>query len=107
MAANQASIDEVAEKTLECLKSEVPSDLPGITFLSGGQSDRHSTAHLDAMNKIGGFDWKLSFSYGRALQQAALKTWLGKEENKFVEEITNSINYGRIRWYNNHSCRYQ
>ena len=82
MAANQASIDEVAEKTLECLKSEVPSDLPGITFLSGGQSDRHSTAHLDAMNKIGGFDWKLSFSYGRALQQAALKTWLGKEENK-------------------------
>ena len=80
--ANQASVDEVAEKTLECLKSEVPSNLPGITFLSGGQSDLHSTAHLNAMNSIGGFDWKLSFSYGRALQQSALKAWLGKEENK-------------------------
>jgi fructose-bisphosphate aldolase, class I len=82
LSANQASIDEVAEKTLECLKAEVPSNLPGITFLSGGQSDLSSTAHLDAMNKIGGFDWKLSFSYGRALQQPALKAWLGKEENK-------------------------
>ena len=81
LSANQASIDEVAEKTLECLKAEVPSNLPGITFLSGGQSDLSSTAHLDAMNKIGGFDWKLSFSYGRALQQPALKAWLGKEEN--------------------------
>ena len=81
LSANQASIDEVAEKTLECLKAEVPSNLPGITFLSGGQSDLSSTAHLDAMNKIGGFDWKLSFSYGRALQQPVLKAWLGKEEN--------------------------
>ena len=82
LSANQASIDEVAEKTLECLIAEVPSNLPGITFLSGGQSDLSSTAHLDAMNKMGGFDWKLSFSYGRALQQPALKAWLGKEENK-------------------------
>ena len=81
LSANQATIDEVAEKTLECLKAEVPSSLPGITFLSGGQSDLSSTAHLDAMNKMGGFDWKLSFSYGRALQQPALKAWLGKEEN--------------------------
>ena len=55
--------------------------MPGITFLSGGQSDIDATAHLDAMNKIGGFKWKLSFSYGRALQQAALKTWMGKDEN--------------------------
>ena len=86
LSANQASIDEVAEKTLECLKSEVPSDLPGITFLSGGQSDISSTAHLDAMNRIGGFDWKLSFSYGRALQQPALKAWLGKEENKLAAQ---------------------
>jgi fructose-bisphosphate aldolase class I len=84
---NQAGVDEVAEKTLECLKSEVPSNLPGITFLSGGQSDLHSTAHLDAMNKIGGFDWRLSFSYGRALQQSALKAWLGKEENRAAAQL--------------------
>ena len=80
-ANKQASVEEVAEKTLKCLLANVPSDLPGITFLSGGQSDIDATAHLDAMNKIGGFDWKLSFSYGRALQQPALKTWLGKKEN--------------------------
>ena len=77
----QASIEEVAEKTLQCLKSSVPDELPGIVFLSGGQSDLDATAHLDAMNKIGGFKWKLSFSYGRALQQAALKTWAGKDDN--------------------------
>lgn len=81
LCESQASIAEVAEMTLRCLKENVPSDLPGITFLSGGQSDLNSTAHLDAMNKIGGFPWKLSFSYGRALQQAALKSWLGKIEN--------------------------
>jgi fructose-bisphosphate aldolase class I len=81
LCESQASIAEVAEITLRCLKENVPSDLPGITFLSGGQSDLNSTAHLDAMNKIGGFPWKLSFSYGRALQQAALKSWLGKIEN--------------------------
>ena len=80
-ANKQAGVEEVAEKTLKCLLANVPSDLPGITFLSGGQSDIDATAHLDAMNKIGGFDWKLSFSYGRALQQPALKTWLGKKEN--------------------------
>ena len=78
-AEAQASIQEVAEKTVQCLKENVPSDLPGITFLSGGQSDVNATAHLDAMNKIGGFSWKLSFSYGRALQQPSLKAWLGKE----------------------------
>ena len=80
-ANEQASVEEVAEKTLKCLLANVPSDLPGITFLSGGQSDIDATAHLDAMNKIGGFDWKLSFSYGRALQQPGLNTWLGKKEN--------------------------
>lgn len=78
---DQADINEVAEKTVECLKANVPSELPGITFLSGGQSDVDATAHLDAMNKIGGFTWKLSFSYGRALQQPALKAWMGKAEN--------------------------
>tara|TARA_B100000963_G_scaffold96177_1_gene82930 strand:+ start:14269 stop:15285 length:1017 start_codon:yes stop_codon:yes gene_type:complete len=83
---NQAGIDEVAKKTLECLISNVPSDLPGITFLSGGQSDVLATAHLDAMNKIGGFNWKLSFSYGRALQASALKAWGGKRENVFISQ---------------------
>ena len=77
----QAPIEEVAEKTLECLKSSISNDTPGVVFLSGGQGDIDSTAHLDAMNKIGGFSWKLSFSYGRALQQAALKSWQGKTEN--------------------------
>ena len=77
----QAGVQEVAEKTVKCLLENVPEDLPGIAFLSGGQSDIDATAHLDAMNKIGGFPWKLSFSYGRALQQAALKAWMGKEEN--------------------------
>ena len=80
-AEAQASIQEVAEMTVQCLQENVPSDLPGITFLSGGQSDVNATAHLDAMNKIGGFSWKLSFSYGRALQQPSLKAWLGKKEN--------------------------
>ena len=80
-AKDKAGIEEVAQITVKCLKENVPNELPGITFLSGGQSDIDATAHLDAMNKIGGFDWKLSFSYGRALQQPALKAWLGKSEN--------------------------
>ena len=80
-STEQASIEEVAQRTVECLKAYVPEDLPGITFLSGGQSDINATAHLNAMNKIGGFNWKLSFSYGRALQQPALKAWMGKVGN--------------------------
>ena len=80
-SSNKADIDEVASQTIRCLKMYVPDDLPGVTFLSGGQSDLDSTAHLDAMNRIGGFAWKLSFSYGRALQQPALKAWMGKKEN--------------------------
>ena len=79
--SGQADVEEVARKTIDCLKAYVPDDLPGVTFLSGGQSDIDATAHLDAMNKIGGFNWKLSFSYGRALQQPALKAWMGKKEN--------------------------
>ena len=82
----QASINEVATKTIDCLVKNVPSELPGIAFLSGGQSDVLATAHLDAMNKIGGFSWKLSFSYGRALQAAALKAWEGKVENIFISQ---------------------
>ena len=80
-STNKADVNEVANQTIKCLKMRVPDDLPGITFLSGGQSDLDSTSHLDAMNKIGGFTWKLSFSYGRALQQPALKAWMGKKEN--------------------------
>ena len=79
--SEQAGVGEVAKKTLDCLKNNVPAELPGVTFLSGGQSDLLATAHLDAMNKIGGFSWRLSFSYGRALQAPALKAWGGKTEN--------------------------
>lgn len=70
-----ADVDEVAEATLMCLKSSVPAILPGIVFLSGGQSDEAATAHLDAMNRLGPHPWPLSFSYGRAMQSAALKLW--------------------------------
>ena len=71
----QADVQEVAESTLMCLKSTVPAILPGIVFLSGGQDDAHATAHLDAMNRLGPNPWPLSFSYGRAMQQAALTLW--------------------------------
>jgi fructose-bisphosphate aldolase class I len=70
-----AEVEEVAEATLTCLKSTVPAILPGIVFLSGGQSDEAATAHLDAMNRSGPHPWTLSFSYGRAMQSAALKVW--------------------------------
>ena len=85
-AEKQAGVEEVAEKTVDCLLKNVPSSLPGITFLSGGQSDIHATAHLDAMNKLGGLLWKVSFSYGRALQASALKAWKGKPENMFISQ---------------------
>ena len=85
-AEKQAGVQEVAEKTVDCLLKNVPASLPGITFLSGGQSDIHATAHLDAMNKLGGSLWKVSFSYGRALQAAALKAWKGKPENMFISQ---------------------
>jgi fructose-bisphosphate aldolase, class I len=79
--AKRASVEEVAEKTVRLLKSCVPASVPGIAFLSGGQSDEDATAHLDAMNKMGPLPWRLSFSYGRALQGAPQKTWSGKSEN--------------------------
>ncbi len=79
--ANQASVAEVAEKTIRLLKACVPAAVPGIAFLSGGQSDADATAHLDAMNRIGGLPWPLTFSYGRALQAAPQKAWSGKAEN--------------------------
>jgi fructose-bisphosphate aldolase class I len=79
--AKRASVEEVAEKTVKMLKECVPGAVPGIAFLSGGQSDEEATAHLDAMNKIGNLPWKLTFSYGRALQHAPQTTWKGKSEN--------------------------
>src|SRR5215510_6127062 len=79
--AKQASVSEVAEKSVRLLKACVPAAVPGIAFLSGGQSDEEATAHLDAMNRIGDLPWRLTFSYGRALQAAPQKAWSGKSEN--------------------------
>jgi fructose-bisphosphate aldolase class I len=80
-ASDRASVDEVADVTLECFYKHVPAAVPGIVFLSGGQSDEDATTHLNAMNARGKHPWQLSFSYGRALQAPALKAWGGKEEN--------------------------
>ncbi|MEQ1889561.1 MAG: class I fructose-bisphosphate aldolase [Alphaproteobacteria bacterium] len=80
-SAKKAGIAEIAEKTIRCLKDCVPSAVPGIAFLSGGQSDEEATANLGAMNALGGLPWKLTFSYGRALQQPAIMAWAGKPEN--------------------------
>jgi fructose-bisphosphate aldolase class I len=80
-SGKRAGIEEVAERTVKVLKNCVPGAVPGIAFLSGGQSDEEATAHLDAMNKIGNLPWRLTFSYGRALQHAPQTTWKGKSEN--------------------------
>jgi fructose-bisphosphate aldolase, class I len=77
----QASDDEIAHETVRCFLRHVPAAVPGIVFLSGGQSEEEATSRLNAMNALGPHPWKLSFSYGRALQAAALKAWGGKEEN--------------------------
>jgi len=77
----QVSVEEVAEKTVRMLKDCVPPAVPGIAFLSGGQSDEEATAHLDAINKMGDLPWRVTFSYGRALQAAPQKAWSGKAEN--------------------------
>lgn len=82
---DQAGIDEVAEATVRCLKASVPASLPGIVFLSGGQSDEAATAHLNAMNQMGPHPWPLSFSYGRAMQSAALKLWSKDMEKNFAD----------------------
>jgi fructose-bisphosphate aldolase class I len=80
-SSKKSSVQDVAEKTVKVLKACVPGAVPGIAFLSGGQSDEDATAHLDAMNKIGNLPWALTFSYGRALQHAPQTTWAGKPEN--------------------------
>jgi len=80
-SAKRAAVAEVAEKTVRVLKACVPAAVPGIAFLSGGQSDEEATAHLDAINKLGPLPWHVTFSYGRALQAAPQKAWSGKAEN--------------------------
>jgi len=77
---NRASPQQVAEATVRCLKRYVPSAVPGIAFLSGGQSSEEASEHLSLMNKLGGLPWELTFSYGRALQDSAIKAWGGKTE---------------------------
>ena len=79
--SQQATVEEVAERTLALLRRVVPAAVPGIAFLSGGQSDELASAHLSAMNAIGGVPWELTFSYGRALQATPLSAWSGQEDN--------------------------
>ncbi len=80
-SSQKATVEEVAEATVRCFRATVPAAVPGIVFLSGGQSDELATAHLNAMNKLGPHPWQLSFSYGRALQAPALKAWKGESAN--------------------------
>ena len=88
-----ASVQEVGTATLRCLLRTVPAAVPGIVFLSGGQSDRLATAHLNAINRLPGpKPWKLSFSYGRALQDAALEAWHGRDEN--VKAAQEALSHG-------------
>ncbi len=84
----QAGVDQVAEMTVAVLRRRVPAAVPGIAFLSGGQSEEEATAHLNAMNSLGGQPWELSFSYGRALQQSALKAWGGDPANVSAAQST-------------------
>jgi fructose-bisphosphate aldolase class I len=80
-ARERPSVEDVARRTVDCLLAQVPAAVPGIAFLSGGQGDEDATAHLSAMNQLGPLPWRLTFSYGRALQTAAMITWNGKPEN--------------------------
>jgi len=91
----QANVREVAERTLACFRRVVPAAVPGIVFLSGGQSDEVATAHLNEMNKLGGGPWELSFSYGRALQAPALKAWGGSDA---------SLGAGQKAYYHRAKC---
>ncbi|WP_019626122.1 class I fructose-bisphosphate aldolase [Thioalkalivibrio sp. ALJT] len=91
----QVDVEDVAHATLRCLESAVPAILPGIVFLSGGQSDADATRHLDAINRIGGAPWPLSFSYGRGMQQAALQLW-GQDMAGNYEKAQQTV-YARAR----------
>lgn len=92
----QADMEKVSEQTVKCLSETVPADVPGCAFLSGGQSDLDATHHLNYMNEnfADKLNWNLTFSYGRALQQTALKTWSGKPEN---EEAAQDVLYHRAK----------
>ena len=79
--ADQASPERIARATLDCFRRHVPAAVPGIVFLSGGQSEVEATVNLDAINRLEGRPWPLSFSYGRALQASALKAWGGSPDN--------------------------
>ena len=94
LQTEKSSKISIAEKTIECFKDTVPDEVPGIVFLSGGQSEIEATENLDQMNKIGGFPWNLSFSYGRALQASALKVWSGEKNN---EELASNAFEHRAR----------
>jgi fructose-bisphosphate aldolase class I len=80
-SAAQATAEEVAQWTIRCFRETVPAAVPGIVFLSGGQSDEQASENLNAINSLGEQPWKLSFSYGRALQAPALKAWGGSADN--------------------------
>ena len=89
-SSEKVTTEEIAKKTLDCLKKNVPSDVPGIAFLSGGQSEQDATNNLDAINKINDTNFLITFSYGRALQQSALKTWSKEMSNtKAIHDIFN------------------
>ena len=85
---DRPSVEDVARRTVDVLKEHVPAAVPGIAFLSGGQTDEEATAHLSAMNRISGKPWPMTFSYGRALQNVALRTWAGRRENFTVARQT-------------------
>ena len=93
-ATRQAGVQEVAEQTVRCLLNTVPAAVPGVAFLSGGQSAEVATAHLNAMSKMGPLPWSLSFSYGRALQDPALATWKGQDAN--IDDAQKAL-YHRVR----------
>jgi fructose-bisphosphate aldolase class I len=81
LSARRSSVEQVAEATIRCMKRYVPAAVPGIVFLSGGQSAEEATEHLNAMNAVGPHPWQVSFSYGRALQAPVLAAWMGLERN--------------------------
>jgi fructose-bisphosphate aldolase class I len=81
-AQDRANVQTVAQQTVKCLKEHVPANLGGVVFLSGGQTEEEATAHLDAMNKLGGTPWQLSFSYARAIQNPVLKLWAAGDKAK-------------------------
>jgi fructose-bisphosphate aldolase class I len=89
-SSEKTTHEEIAKKTLDCLKKNVPSDVPGIAFLSGGQTEQEATNNLDAINKINDTNFLITFSYGRALQQSALKTWSKEMSNtKAIHDVFN------------------